>query len=389
MKTWIIEPRDPLIARDGRPFTADPGARAKSLPFPYPSTTTGTARTRYGFTQGDFNDDAQKKELISRVQRIPVQGPLLVALNDDGAIKDWLLPAPADAVLFEADEKQAHIKQLVPLLLSQGAYTDLPDDLIPIGFASYDAISKRKPLKDAPRFWKWEEFLDWLINPRDQQSIRLNELGHNGPTAEARVHVKIDPEKQAAEEGFLYQTSGLEFTRKVDERTVRLALAVRTPIDAPSMVAPLGGEQRLSYWRESREQLPASCPNEIREAIKQRKACRIVLLTPAYFKAGFRPEWLLRSQNGITPRLVAAAVGRPQVVSGWDYENRRPKPTRRLAPAGSVYFLKLEGDGDIDRWIDEMWMRCVSDDEQTRLDGFGLAALGAWPDEGKETEVSK
>ncbi|MFZ2521089.1 MAG: type III-B CRISPR module-associated Cmr3 family protein, partial [Anaerolineae bacterium] len=31
MKTWLIEPRDPLIFRDGRPFSASPGARAKTL----------------------------------------------------------------------------------------------------------------------------------------------------------------------------------------------------------------------------------------------------------------------------------------------------------------------------------------------------------------------
>src|SRR6266540_3117983 len=106
MKTWVIEPRDPLIARDGRPFTADPGARAKSLPFPFPSTTAGTVRTRYGFTLGDFNDETQKRELIRTVKQITVQGPLLVELNNEGEIKDWLLPAPVDAVLFEAAQNR-------------------------------------------------------------------------------------------------------------------------------------------------------------------------------------------------------------------------------------------------------------------------------------------
>jgi len=37
----LIEPRDPLIVRDGRPFTNSPGARAKSLPFPLPQTLAG------------------------------------------------------------------------------------------------------------------------------------------------------------------------------------------------------------------------------------------------------------------------------------------------------------------------------------------------------------
>ncbi len=392
MKTWIIEPRDPLIARDGRPFTADPGARAKSLPFPFPSTTTGTVRTRYGYNKpGNAGFD---RKLIEEVRSIRVQGPLLVELDKDGEIEDWLLPAPADAVLFDAGENQAHIKQLVPLSLSQGMYTDLPDDLRPVGFAHDDEIGKRKPLKDAPRFWKKDKFSDWLCKPGEQQSINPDQLGHSGPVDESRVHVGINADTQAAIDGALFQTSGLEFTRKVNGRTLRLALAVRTSEALPESMAPMGGEQRPSYWRESSKQFP-TCPGDVRARIRSDKACRVVLLTPAHFTAGFRPEWLMQSRDGITPRLIAAAVGRPQVVSGWDYENGRPKPTRRLAPAGSVYFLKLEGDGDINRWIDEVWMNCVSDDdktgnpEQTRLDGFGLAALGVWSGECKEMEVSK
>ena len=160
-------------------------------------------------------------------------------------------------------------------------------------------------------------------------------------------------------------------------------------------VAPLGGEQRLSYWRASDDWLSLTCPPEIRRAIKEMRACRVVLLTPAHFREGFRLRWLLRAQHGVTPMLKAAAVGRPQVVSGWDYEIRKPKPTRRLAPAGSVFFLNLEGDEqNIDQWIDAVWMNCVSDDDengnpgQTRSDGFGLAALGVWPGECQRMEVN-
>lgn len=394
MKTWIIEPRDALIARDGRPFTTDPGARAKSLPFPFPSTTTGTVRTRYGFTQGDFNDAAQKGQLIATVKSLAVQGPLLVELDDAGEIKCWLLAAPADAVLFETNEKQPQLKQLVPLLPPTGAQTNLPEGLAPIGFNRYDEISKQKPLKDAPRYWRWQHFSHWLAAPQEQ-AVHLGELGHNGPTAEARVHVGINPETQAAIDGALYQTSGFEFTRKLEEKPLRLALAVQTAVDLLAGFAPLGGEQRLSQWRASHQSFP-TCPDDIRAAIKQHKACRVVLLTPAHFTAGFYPEWLLQPQHSVTPQLIAAAVGRAQVVSGWDYESRQPKPTRRLAPAGSVYFLKLSGDEkNVDQWIDAIWMNCVSDDDergnpaQTRMDGFGLAALGAWTGEVKAMEVKQ
>ncbi|HEY8460947.1 MAG TPA: type III-B CRISPR module-associated protein Cmr3, partial [Blastocatellia bacterium] len=357
----------------------------------------GTVRTRYGFTVGDFNDEAQKQGLIREVKRIAAQGPLLVELNDAGEIQDWLLPAPADAVLYEADAKLAHVKRLVAEPLSEGI-TDLPEDLLPVRFASYDEIAKKKPLKQAPRFWRKEMFFDWLANPGDR-TIELDRLGHGGPVGESRVHVKIKPDTQAAEEGFLYQTSGLEFTRRSDGKYLRLALAMRTSVEAIAGLAPLGGEQRLSYWRGGDEWLSPACPSGIRRAIKDNKACRVVLLTPAHFREGFRPGlsgWMLQTRHGVAPSLAAAAVGRPQVVSGWDYEIGKPKPTRRLAPAGAVFFLKLDGDErSIDRWIDAVWMNCVSDDdekgvpEQTRLDGFGLAALGAWSREAGNMEVNK
>ena len=79
--------------------------------------------------------------------------------------------------------------------------------------------------------------------------------------------------------------------------------------------------------------------------------------------------------------LEAIAIQRPQVVSGWNLEHPAgPKPTRRLAPVGTVLFLSLAGKDDkaIESWVKGIWMQCVSDNEQDRNDGFGLAVLGSW-----------
>lgn len=398
MKTWIIEPRDPLIVRDGRPFGADiAGARARSLDFPFPSTTTGGVRTRHGLARGgDFN-----AALIAEVKFKSVRGPLLVELGDDGEIADWMMPAPADALWFEhdpADCKHAVLRPLVPLRLRDNEHTNLEGDLCPVGLTKPDS---RKPFGYAPRYWHWETFDQWLKGSQAFTTVEKHavaDIGHNGPTAEERTHVGIAPDTQTAAEGALYQTRGLEFTESIGpERLLtaqRLALAVTTDADPlASGLAPLGGERRLVNWRESAKSLPG-CPLEIRSKIQETAACRVVLLTPAHFTSGFRPTWLLKSHVGVTAELKAAAVPRAQVVSGWDFDRQygkkgegRAKPTRRLAPAGSVYFLKLTGSGDaIEKWVDdEMWMKCVSDDrqdgeasDQDRKDGFGLAALGAW-----------
>jgi len=385
MSIWIIEPRDPLIVRDGRPFGPTPGARAASLTFPFPSTTTGGVRTRDGL---DANGRFQSSE-IPRVKQIGVRGPLLVELDPmTGDIVQWFAPAPADALLLDVeplDSTKTVLKRLVPLELPPHASTNLPNSLSLVGMPKPDL---HKPCGKAPRYWNWNQFEQWLLSPQEDV-VTVATLGHNGPEPEARTHVSILPETQTSMEGALFQTRGLEFVhaKEKDRLTtaVRLALAVET--DAPNLkagIAPLGGERRLVSWRQSNQLLP-SCPAALRKTIVKHHHCRIVLLTPAHFRAGWKPAWLQNPREEVTATVQAMAVARYQVVSGWDLEwsdgkrHGRPKPTRRLAPAGTTLFLKLQGDdAAIDKWVDATWMHCVSDEDKDRRDGFGLAVLGVW-----------
>lgn len=397
MNNWIIEPRDPLIVRDGKPFSATPGARASSLPFPYPSTTTGTARTRAGSNaEGVFEADPQ--EII----KLGVNGPLLVELDENDEISDWLVPAPADALLQLNEDGEVIRQRLVPLALN-GAQTDLDDGYHIVGMVEPNPL---KPYGKAPRFWRWGEFEQWLLQPPDEShkggKILNVELGHNGPTPETRTHVKIDPRSQTAEESFLFQTRGMEFTQvkepgKPFREVRRLGLAVAAAVTPDEKIEPgvssLGGERRIVFWRNSNKPLIPDCPADLPKKLAAASGhCRVVLLTPAIFKDGWlpnkepdahSPRALLAIRHGIKPVLKAAALPRYQVISGWDYENKCPKKTRRMMPAGSVLFLHLQEaepgtPGDIDAWVNDVWRSCVSDAPQDCLDGFGLATLGVW-----------
>jgi CRISPR-associated protein Cmr3 len=396
MTVWIIEPRDPFIARDGRPFGLTPGARAASYDFPFPSTTTGGVRTRHGLGRGgDFDDQQQKDRLIEEVRRISVRGPLLVEVGNDLNDIRWLAPAPADAAFYELEMKKgtinpyrAEIKLLEPRSLPDDVGTNLPDGLVPVCSI---IPCQRKPFGNAPRYWKWERFEKWLIKPVCEE-VDLSELGHNGPASEIRTHVKVQAWTWTAAEGALFQTRGLEFALRDKTRSLsaagRLALGVATDATGVTAgLAPLGGERRLVNWHKSSATLP-ECPAPLRNTINNTGACRVVLLTPAHFREGSRPQWLLDPREGIRVELKAMATTRPQVVSGWDFEKNKPKPTRRLVPAGAVFFLNLDGSsGARNQWIDAMWMRCVSDDEQDRRDGFGLAVLGSWSGDCPKMEV--
>ena len=392
MTVWIIEPQDPLIVRDGRPFHATPGARARSLPFPFPSTTAGGVRTRAG-QDADGVFDISKKN-IEAVKQIGVRGPLLVEVSDDGKIK-FLLPAPADALVFDVDKENKIIIRnwLRPLIMPDDVKSDKPKELkYLVGLPNPDPNSG-KPSKNAPAFWHWKQFEEWLTKPADDpEPFKAAKLGHDGPQPDRRVHVGIDPDRFTALEGALFATSGLTFWQGSGDdglqNVKKLALAVDVEIEngrdlkIDSGVAPLGGERRLMSWHELKGQsLPKKPDGLVRQIIRNGGYCRLILLTPAYFKAGWRPDF------GGGAALMATAVSNPVVVSGWDFEARGPKPTKRLAPAGSVYFVKV--NGDVKQWVKDRWMRSLSDDDEMGKAGFGLTAVGVWDGKAQPLTIKK
>ncbi len=375
---WIVEPRDPLLIRDGRPFGAMPGARADSLDFPFPSTTTGAVRTRVlqasvgPAALGQAVSPAAKADLLA----VNVKGPLLVELTPSPAL---LAPAPADCVVLGNKPDAIRLRRLQPASTTSMVSGGLGAATI----VAMDNPDKGKPFKDAPRFWRWSAFEKWLNNPQDADDVTLASLGHAGPQRDERTHVRIDPQTRTAEEGKLFVTRSLEFRQpgaKVEtlSQVVRLGLALATDADMAEGIGPLGGERRLARWRKADGVLPPA-DSGLKAKIVAQGACRVILLTPAHFAKGWLPDWLLTGMGSGVKKVMlrGAAVARAQTVSGWDLDTKSEKPSRRLAPAGSVYFLMLDGDANaIANFVDLVWMQCVSDDEQSRRDGFGLAVIG-------------
>jgi CRISPR-associated protein Cmr3 len=254
-----------------------------------------------------------------------------------------------------------------------------------------------KPAKRPPAFWHWDVFVEWLLRPEQRLDGGLfsrEELGIQALPQEERVHVALERGMMVASEGALFETRGLEFTHQPDSDDEakltdarRLALWLDVEQHKGEIKAgfdSLGGERRLVSWQASDLGIP-EYPEELCKQIEQDRFCRLILLTPAYFQQGYLPDVTQWAANGVTPELHAALVGRPQVVSGWDIEKNCPKPTQRLAPAGSVFFLKLTGEPEnIRAWVAHTWMKCLNEDKQRSNDGFGLAVLGTWDGEPRQ-----
>ena len=326
MTIWLVEPHDPLIAREGRPFGPDAGASATTLPFPFPSTLAGGVRSRSaidenGLFQYERDDQMSpealrvRQEHLEELKAIRIRGPLLVQLpneSNDLAPNDaaWLVPMPNDAQLFASDPNEpVLLRRLVPLTLPSDAQTDFAQkergkQLLLVGPESVDPSRPRKPPDHYLRYWHWKHFQTWLFDPTSlakRDDLPLSSLGYGDLVRDYRLHVSMDSEREMGKDGMLFGTSGLEFThpgekeqRLYGARRLALALDVEdtdhgtTPLAG---VASLAGERRIVTWRQSTQHFP-TCPDSIKDAIKRDGHCRLVLLTPASFTEGYYPEWL-------------------------------------------------------------------------------------------------
>ncbi|RRD04532.1 type III-B CRISPR module-associated protein Cmr3 [Arachnia propionica] len=359
MKLTKVTGLAPLLFRDGRPFTADSDeSRARGPLLPPPSVVAGLIRTAHGTEQGwDWSRPGVPEQ--ARGISIGFHG-LRVCRGDTTT---FLLPAPADAVVHR-DGETLRTAKLTPLTLADGEGSDLPPGL---ALLADDSTGKPEPGHD---LWAWPDVLNWLKGHVVVPAVQPH------PPVDERVQVAIDPTRRAVAEGMLFT---VEFRAWEHGSSTEDLIQFELVVDAsehPTGIAHLGGETRPVVLSPSEGDLPQP-DAELWEALTRATTLRCVLTTPAVFTNGWRPQWLLSDSPlaAAGPRLVAAAVGAPMALSGWDHETRGPKPARRLAPAGSVHFIQLDRPLSHDE-LSSLWLSSISDNEQDRRDGFGVALWG-------------
>lgn len=387
IQTVLLCPRDPLIVRDARPFSADPGARAETMGWPLPQTIAGAIRSHVGDALGWSWDDPSEKGGPAQARCITVRGPFLAARRSHEKAWEIYYPAPADGAIYRAENGAKRIQCMRPLG-SQDGWCDLPSGLLPVGYEDGDDF---KPELDA-LFWSWSDTRRWLREPRPRPEIVPTKFLGALPR-DTRVHVRIDPEISSHVEGALFSTTGLVFseTPVSDESGQATAIAVQVVGGAKGWQAgealiAVGGERRLVRILPNPSVDGLEPDQDLVQACVGSCRVRLQLVTPAIFAGGWRPGWLDRNTfSGPLPgeakvqvRLVGVAAGRRVPVSGWDFQSRRPKSLRYAAPAGSVYFFEVTAGRVDESTVQELWLRSLSDDEQDQRDGFGLCLPGIW-----------
>ncbi|AHE98426.1 CRISPR-associated protein Cmr3 [Thioalkalivibrio paradoxus ARh 1] len=384
-RTLSLTPLAPIIVRSGRPFDGWTGVDPAR--FPPPSTLAGCLRTAWARAQGvgfPLAPDAESAAAsAARLTGLALAGPLLLRGST------VLLPKPADALYF-GHGRQARCVRAEPRPFDTGCGADLPEGLLPVQL-SRPVEGKPGP---GPSWWAWQDWLDFRRGG-EVAHADLQQRGWSPPAGDRRTHVAIDRDRQAAVEGRLFQTEGLEFASDPSDAAagtfgdepLRLLARCAEPLGAA--LVTLGGERRLAAMTPEPESAWPQPPDGWFEDIVRAGGLSLTLVTPAVFAAGYLPGWLdadrappdsvFDATSPSRPRLHlrAAAVDRWQPHSGWDLARQQPRPTRKLVPAGATYWFALAGDAELEA-LRGLWLASVCDDEQDRRDGFGLALPAPW-----------
>ena len=144
----------------------------------------------------------------------------------------------------------------------------------------------------------------------------------------------------------------------------------------------LGGDRRRAKFvvSDGTKDIPlANLQNKVIANISSTAGFFIYLITP------FPLEQELAQFTFLDRTPVAAAIGKPVYISGWertrDRSNQHPRPMIWAVPPGSVFFFEWKNDEQDDenkkQIIMKNWLQSVASQKYKRF-GFGRILMGVW-----------
>lgn len=380
-------PRDGVFCKDGRGWYTSEVGRSHSYGWPPPHTTVrGALRGAFGrqleARQGkplSPNDWEPRTAGVALTRLLSLRRPL----GEPFQAKHRMWAAPADALVSGAE-----LIALRPGRLPESAGTLGPEDddaieslwpLLPV-----DPREPDKKQKPASGFWTDAQMLAWLQG----KAVTLEASAE--PKRRLDYHLAIDPLRLVAEDSLLHASETTETLEREPGDAVAqewaLALECTLPEDVPAFPGGplgLGGRRRLALVDEVGGELFA--PPELPGA----RGLRLVLATPAQFTGGWLPDSFSPARASGRPAFVgrlpglhadvilrAAAVPRPQHLASWDMVQRQPRKTRRLVPAGAVYFFqRADGQSFSPGDMRALWLAPLG---SGREEALGLVLPGTW-----------
>ena len=248
-------------------------------------------------------------------------------------------------------------------------------------------LSGQEEYKESPEgSYASEEFLyDYLVESGTycNNVIPLK----NFVSPESKVGIEKDDETGTSKESMLYNTtfyrirSGVSFLLSYEWKSEQ-------EYNFPGMgILKVGGRSKSAKYEKVKDAHLLFDEEDFRnKAIKSIKESRdrlfkLYLATPAIFENGWLfdgfnannfSNGLIMDNGFFKVKIITAAIGKYQSISGWDMLNKSPKTGRRAVPAGSVYYIQII-EGSEEDVFDYFHLKNFGERKE---EGFGLTLVG-------------
>ncbi|MCD6276618.1 type III-B CRISPR module-associated protein Cmr3 [candidate division WOR-3 bacterium] len=381
----VIKPFDVAHFGTGKGSSAADVHSIESFNLPTHFTLAGALRSeilrRKGKNPEDLGEYLNKKEYVDdyydKLLYSPeIFGPYIVsewALNSLN--EEMFLPLPFN--IYKISKKQEHRKGEEYIYaywkkIDNNLITDLET-----GIEFLPWVRKKKRYEFQSGFLSLDSFKKYLMGVLDNEGkLEDNSIFEVNPIKMSRPGIKIKSETGTVEEGHLYFEEYVYFAYHEDDNNKEFYLYIESALedelfseDKKDGLMPLGGENRYVQYKqvefsfkEKLDKVKEDVINAICEASPSKGEIyfNLVLLTPAYFKNGWKPE---------IPHveIVGATLERPLKYSGWDMATNTPAPTRSFVRPGSIYLCRTKDKGI----LGDLYLSSISDE----YSGLGLGIV--------------
>ncbi len=419
---WLrVEPLDVLCARGNRLF-GEPGSFGTVGMPPWPSVFAGALRSWIFAAAKADPRDLLLGNLRGHIAQALGNGVPTGRMLEDGSpeyavrsgsfriawlslmgSEELLVPTPNDLAVGRPRETPSgegdEFVHGVPLGASFLKPVDLPEEIrSSLDLDRHLVLRSRANAKPENGFWIDSQGLERYLNglePTPDQLIPVSQIWKT----EERIGIGMDPLARVVETGKLFTSEAI---RLLGHAAFLVAVEGADGLLPVSGVVRRGGDGRGAWAQRTPEVRLLEMVDLGKAAVTGR--FRLILSTPGLFPDGWLPfgvdtkncvlHWSIDGLE-MSAKLVAAAVGRFGVVSGWDLAREQPKTAQRMVPAWSVYwFDRAEGEvkevlerivkGGLWEVTREIWDAEGKDESvlswrERRADGFNNALIGLWP----------
>ena len=372
-----IDALDTIFCRDARPFTMGDETGAGGMFPPSPSVMYGLLRSIYFANYPQDIPKAGTKQDPTQTAKIS-----RIAYKAQGNI---FFPVPLDVVKRKELAKQEGDKQqdqsLYSLKPQKPASHELGSGCLPY-LLRYTKSGSVVETIDGELFPKGA-FSDYLKNKDEALAYQKME---DLKMREAKIGIARSRTTHSSQPHALYRLEMHRLQSHLTNGGERFNFVISfdgldISDNSDGGLCHFGAEGKAARYTFSQQNIEVKPPL----FSDTDRFFKVYLAAPALFMKGWLPSWIDQEtlagtykqlgQDAVMVSLIAAAVGKYQLIGGFDMRKRMPKPLRRAVPAGSVYYFKLE-QGDMATVLKYFHQQSISDAYPEQ--GFGLSYVGKY-----------